>query len=184
MNRNLPLDIRAHILLRAEAGDKYSKIVENVSSEYGRDISKGTITKLLDKYEETKTLLEKSRPGRPNVLDQMDEEAIIKAVEDDPKLTATDVFKDSKLSSSGASLRKIQYSLRNDGLLATTTQSCQLTSDAIQKRLAFANEYMNKPESWQRIIFSDESGLFPFKAGKGRHSHQCLKAALRGIMTK
>ena len=49
--------MRAHILLRAQAGDSYRKIVEDVAKMYKRNISTGAITKIRDKYEETESLL-------------------------------------------------------------------------------------------------------------------------------
>lgn len=166
MSDELPLDVRAHILLRAQAGDKYENIVENVAHKYNRNISKGTITKIRDKYEETESLLDKPRSGRPPLFDQMEVEEIITAVENDPKMTAVDVCNDPYLNKPSASLSTIEHLLNEHGLIATTAHPQQLSQDTIDKRLTFAREYIKKPEVWPKIIFSDESDLFPYKSGK------------------
>jgi len=64
MNRTLPFDVRVHTLLRAQAGDKYENMVE-VACEFDRKVLKGSITKIRDKYEETKSLIDKHRLGHP-----------------------------------------------------------------------------------------------------------------------
>ena len=122
MHRERPLDVRADILLQVQAKDKYDDIINFIEEEHGEKISKGTITNIKRKHEETKCLLDKSKSGRPKLLDSMDEEPIIEAVELNPKLTAHDVYKDKTLNASNVSLRKMQYLLKDHGLLATTTQ--------------------------------------------------------------
>jgi len=95
----------------------------------------------------------------------MEEEKIVTAVENDPKMTAVDVYNDPKLNKPNASWSKIQHLLNDHGLLATTTHPKQLKPDTIDQRLIFAREY-KKPEVWPKIIFTDESDLFPYKSGK------------------
>ena len=166
MNCNLSLNIRADILLQAQAGIKYENIVENVAHDHKKNISKGIITKIRDKYDDTNTLIDKPRPGRPKLLEPEEEKAIIRAVKKDPKLTAVDIYNDPELNQPNASIRTIQYLLKEYGLEATTTQPQKLSPEAIEQRLAFANKYMNEPDIWPKIVFSDESDLYPYKAGK------------------
>ena len=140
MDSNLPSHVRAYILGQAENDVAYKTIVQNVESTYGRTISRGTISKIRDKFEEFKTVEELPRSGRPRIFGSEEEQAIVTAVEEDPKMTATDVFIDGDLNKANASLRTIQYLLNKNGLEATTTQPTQLTPERIQKRLDFAEE--------------------------------------------
>jgi len=166
MNQNLPVDIRAEILRAAWAHEKYDDIVAHIQTDFGKKISKGTITKTLDRYDDTGSLLDKPRSGRPNSLTQEDEMAIVDAVENDPKLTAKDVYYDNDLNKSNVSLRKIQYLLNDHGLKATTTQPKQMPERALAIRLKFAQEYVKNPQFWSKVIFSDECDLYPYKSGK------------------
>ncbi len=55
-NRYLPLEVRSFIIGQAENEKPYREIVSNVEQKYGRIISKGTISKISAKFEETKTV--------------------------------------------------------------------------------------------------------------------------------
>jgi len=55
-------------LLQAQSNVNYEDIVENIAIDDGRNISKGTVTQIRDKYEETESLIDKPRCGRPKLL--------------------------------------------------------------------------------------------------------------------
>ena len=114
----------------------------------------------------TGSLIDKPRCRRPKLLSSIEEKEIVRAVERDPKLTAVDIFNDPKLNEFNASIRTIQYLLKDQSLEATTTQPLQLTQDAIDLRLDFANKYMKELSLWPKRVFSDESDLYPYKGGK------------------
>ena len=166
MHRELPLDVRACILLQVQAKDKYDDIINFIEEEHSEKISKGAITNIKRKYEETKYPLDKPRSGRPKLLYPMDEEAIVEAVELNPKLTAHDVYKDKTLNASNVSLRKMQYLLKDHGLLATTTQPKKISANALEDRLSFAENMPKYLSFGIRVVFSDESDMFPYKSGK------------------
>jgi len=88
-------------------------IVENVAHDHKKNVSKGTITKIRDKYDDTNTLINKPRSGRPKLLEPEEEKVIVRAVKKDPKFTAVDIYNDPELNQSNASIRTIQYLLKD-----------------------------------------------------------------------
>jgi len=151
MNCNLSPRIRADILLQAQSNVIYENIVENIACDHGRNISEETITKIKDKYEETESLINKPKSGRPKLLSPLEKKAPIRAVEKDPKLTAVDIYNDTKFNESHVSIRTLQYLLKAYGLKATTTQPLQLPQEGVELRLDFANKYVKEFSFWPKI---------------------------------
>jgi len=84
-SRHLPSNIRNYIVAKAEASEPYQNIVESVEEKYGRIISKGTITKLKEKFEETKSTDDLPRSSRPRIFTESQERALIEAFFKRPK---------------------------------------------------------------------------------------------------
>ena len=120
-SRPLPSPIRNYIASQAEINIPYTNIVHSVEQKYDRTVSRGTITKIKVKFEETKSTSDKPRTGRPRIFteDQVDE--IVQVVEGDRNLTAVDIERDAYLNHPGASLTTIKNRLTERGLRASSS---------------------------------------------------------------
>lgn len=165
-SRRLPIDVRNYMAIQAETGVSYSNIVENVAQKYNRTIYKGTISKIVAKYQETGATEDLPWEGRPRSLSQNQEEAIVEAVKNDHKLTAVSVARDKKLNKAKVSPQTILNILAQEGLNASISAPKSFSLTAIDKRLLFAKKYVNNAEIWRSITFSDEADLFSYKSGR------------------
>jgi transposase len=165
-NHYLPIHIRSYIVAQVESGVSYTNIVEKVQLKHGKKVSKGTITKIYSKFQETGTIEDLPKSGRPHIYTLDQEMEIVEAVKNDRKLTSVDIARDPTLNKSNVTDRTIQNILNREGLFARTTQPIIISEASIEKRLAFANKYIAQPQVWPTIVFSDESDLFPYKSGK------------------
>ena len=162
----LPCYVRSYILALKESGEKYATIVEKVAEKYDRNISTGTITKIGNKFENTNSVADLPKTGRPRIFTEEEEESIIMTVLEDRKTTAVDIYRDPKLNKSNATERTIQNVLSRDGLMASARLPEYIPPDSKHQRLLFAEKYSKEPNIWSKVIFSDESDIFPYKAGK------------------
>ena len=162
----LPLDIRAYIIAQAENGLKYNNIIENVQQKYDRAIYKGTISKIIQKFRETGYIEDKPKTGRPNIFNDLEKQAMVQAVENDRMLTGIDVHRNYTLNNHDASVRTVQSIIKEAGLIASTTCPISISEASIERCVSFANDHLREKGVWSRIVFSDESDLFPYKSRK------------------
>jgi len=165
-NRYLPPNIRNYIATQAEEGEKYSKISEKVERKFHRTVMKGTISKIFSKFKETGSTEDLPRSGRPNLFTEEEQKDIIKASKKDRKLTATDISRDGKLNKPKASPQTICNLLNKEGLITSSSLPTYIPEKVIDKRLALALHYDKTPEIWNKVVFSDEAELYPYKSGK------------------
>lgn len=165
----LSLDLRYYVVAQAEAGFKYDSIIELVKGKYDKVITKGTISKLRSKFRDEGTLKDRPKSGRPWKKSEEDIAMIIEAVEENPKLNASALSRDQNLNPEGQghlSARHMTRVLNNSGLFDTTSLPQKISQNSMDLRLEFANDSIVKRLDWSRIVFSDESDLFPDRSGK------------------
>ena len=162
----IPAQIRSYIVGQVESGFTYDQTIENVERKYSRIVTKGAISKIMDKFYTTGNVNDLPRKGAPHIYSTQQEQMIIDTVKKDRKLTGVDVARDPKLNKYEATERTIQNILNRDGLKARTSQPRSIAPTSINQRLEFASKFIDQPDIWPFIIFSDESDLFPYKSGK------------------
>ncbi len=164
----IPLEVRSYIVAQAALGIKQIDIVDLVEEFFGLNLTQGGISKIISKYKERRTVKDRPRPGRPNKLTKNQELAIVRAVEKDRILNATQASKDRNLNPPGnfhVSAQTISRTLNKYGLKDSTDVVAQIPQEAEVERYNFPRVEEEKID-WSRIVFSDESDLFPDKQGK------------------
>lgn len=165
----IPLEVRYYIITQDAAGFKQVEIVQKVLQEFKISVSQSGVSKIISKYQEERKVEDCPRSGRPKILSEEEEKALVKAVEHDRTLTANKIFNDPNLNPSGpshVSARTISRTLNSNGLFDSTDVIEEIPEEAIKKRLSFALKCQRENLIWERVIFSDESDLFPNKQGK------------------
>jgi transposase len=161
----IPLEVRYYVVAQVTNGVTYENIMDNVVREFGLTISKGTISNIMSKYRDHGTVEDLPRSGRPCKQTIEEETAMVQAVENNPKLNASQVFKSEELNPKHLSLSTVNRTLNQNGLLDYTSVPQNIREDNKANRLIFAETKASKID-WTKIIFSDESDLFPDRPGK------------------
>src|SRR4051794_33606718 len=107
-NSHLSIDIRSYIVGLVEGGFSYTEIIEKAAEKYSRNISRGTISKLYSKFEDTGSVEDLTRPGRPHIYSKQQEQAIVNRVKSDRKLTCADIARSPKMNKMNAHKTTIQ----------------------------------------------------------------------------
>ena len=162
---HIPLEVRHYVVAQVIHGSTYDSIVDKVSRDFDLTISKGSISNIMSKYREHGTLEDLPRSGRPRTQTMEEEMVMVQAVEYNPKLNASQVYRSEELNPQSLSLSTVNRTLNRNGLLDYTSVPQNIRDDNKTKRLTFAEEKANKID-WTRVIFSDESDLFPDRPGK------------------
>jgi transposase len=161
----IPLEARHYVVAQVTHGFTYDDVMDNVVREFGLTITKGSISNIMSKYRDHGTLEDLPRSGRPRKQTMEEETAMVQAVEHNPKLNASQVFKSEELNPQHLSLSTVNRTLNRNGLLDYTSVPQNIREDNKANRLTFAEEKANKID-WTKVIFSDESDLFPDRPGK------------------
>ena len=165
----LPDEVRLYIVHQAASGLKQKEIVDLVLKKFGLKTTQSCVSKIISKHNKEGTIEDRPRSGRPKKLSNSQELAIVAAVHEDRTLTANAVSKDPNLNPYGDShvtSRTITTLLNDHGLKDSTDVVETISEEAMNQRLAFALHCKEKKMDWTKIIFSDESDLFPDKQGK------------------
>ena len=146
--------MREEIILLRNKGRSYRQIGADLKLNYS------TVRYIIKKREETGSVENKARSGRPKKLSTRDRRQIVRSVQNKPFTSAQSLANDIA-SSSGKVVcaQTVRNVLHNVGLHGRTARKKPFISEANrEKRLTFAKEYVNRPiEFWKNIIFSDES---------------------------
>lgn len=167
--RDIPPEVRFYIVALDAAGHKQVDIVDMVSEKFPTTVSQSAVSKIISKYKEEGKVEDRARCGRHKKLSEDQELAMVKAVEKDRTLTASRVFRDKKLNHPGpshVSARTISRTLNDHGLIDSTDLVAHVSEDCVELRLLFALKCQKKQLKWEKVIFTDESDLFPDKQGK------------------
>jgi hypothetical protein len=165
--RLLSDELKFFVMARAQEGDIYKEILEKVKKKNSKQISFGTITKILQKHGETDDIKNRWKGSRPQLFNAKETKSIVKAVKKNRLLTAVDVSANKKLNVHKASARNIQRVQRKQGLLPTTNVTQRISRKNEVKRVDFAELHLpQNSDFFEKIVFSDESDLFPQKCGR------------------
>jgi len=122
----IPLEVRYFIIAQNTAGYKQLEIVDQVLKEFGISVSQGSVSYIISKYTEDKTVEDRSRSGRPKKLSKEEERALVKAVESDRTLNATRLFGDPKLNPPGPLTSQLDLFRGPSTLMACLTRQILL----------------------------------------------------------
>ena len=120
--------------------------------------SENTVSLWLKRWEETRSLEDSERSGRPRCTDEETDVAIEECAEEKKRTVPKDIKKELQL---GCSARTIRRRLDEVGLFGRVGAT-EYVYDArdIQRRLSFAEGYANwTVADWDRVIFSDETHI-------------------------
>lgn len=147
---------------------KEGKSFRNIAKDVGRQYS--SVQRVINNFKSTGIYTSKPRCGRPPKLSSRERRDLIKQVKVNPRLTASQLSENTMVKFDknicADAVRKI---LKKAGYRGRVSRKKPFISRVNRlKRIAFANEYVNKPpDFWKRIIFSDESKFCIFGI-KGR----------------
>ncbi len=96
--RLLSDELKFFVMARAQEGDIYKEILEKVKKKNSKQISFGTITKILQKHGETDDIKNRWKGSSPQLFNAKETKSIVKAVKKNRLLTAVDVSANKKLN--------------------------------------------------------------------------------------
>ena len=126
------------------------------------NVSRGTVTKICQRVEETQTVQRKPIPGRPRKTTKRQENAIVRHNKQDPNRSATDAV-DYAGTVCGVKISKwTARRILNRARWFARKPACKpLTKKVHQRaRLKFARAYKHWNEwEWARVLWSDETKI-------------------------
>lgn len=146
--------LRARIVTLHDEGKTLREIGKIVKRPFS------TVRYIINKYKITGSVENLPRSGRPKILNDREERAILKEVQKDPKISAqtlaSNIAEAKGKSVCAETVRKV---IRNAGYNGRVARRKPFISEQNRvKRLEFASEYLKKPvEFWKSVLFSDES---------------------------
>ena len=151
----LPLEEkeRAAIVVLHHAGWLAKDIAESIKC------SERTVSLWLNRFEDENSLSNHPRSGRPYSLDKDASNSIIQFSGEHHTAEPKDIRRELQLP---VSARTIRRELNTAGLFShVQATEHNFTEFDIQRRLAFANEYLHHNEAWwSRVFFSDETHFY------------------------
>ena len=182
MPRNTKVDAetRTRAVVLVEEGYSY----RDVGTRLG--ISHKTVFRLVKKYRETGSIVDKPRSGRPRVTTEREDRVLVRRSLGDHRLTSPELR--AKMEDDHGvhvSSRTVRSRLFSAGLRGCVAAKKPLLRDpTICKRLAFAREHRNWTiEQWNSVLWADESSFQLFCGAKRayvrrrvgeKYSRQCI----------
>jgi transposase len=147
----LSIDVRQQIVDMFKKGENHCNIARTLN------IGRTTIRKVCLKFQETGSVFDKKRSGRPKKLTERDTRILCRTSTQDPFRTARQVIMASGINTT-ASIRTIQSYLTNCGLPGRIAERKTLISDRnMKRRVTWCKAYNNwDTAQWKYVIFSDE----------------------------
>ena len=150
LNKEIPESIRLEIVhwkRQGLSGSEVSQIVHRPPS---------TCNTIYRKWQETGTVKNKSRSGRPPKLSESEKEMIIETIKANPDFSVSQVIEESKVDTSKTTgwraLKAHGFNCR------VSKEKWAVTEIQRRDRLRWAKRYIHMPqEYWFRVVFTDES---------------------------
>lgn len=122
--------------------------------------SRSTIHSIIDRYGERKTLVNKSRNGRPRKIDEHVGRIIIRKIKRNPRISAEKIVAElqqyNEINVCASTVRNFLRSNEYHGRVAR--KKFYVSETNRKKRLEFARQHVNTSMNfWNRVIFTDES---------------------------
>lgn len=123
------------------------------------NISKSTVGNIISRFKKDQ-IETKARSGRPKILNDNDERAIMRMVVADPRISAPKLSTIMSTSyNKNVCAQTIRQTIKNHGLNGRIARKKPFVSEVNRKkRLIFAKEHKHHgDEFWDTVLFSDES---------------------------
>ena len=165
----IPDHIRLKILRLRSKGKLISEIVAALKEEDDFPVHRNSVSKFLARFQESRSLSDQPRPGpKPQHVNETVRLFIDSQMEQNDETTATDlqraIFERFELD---FSLTKVKRLRRANGWIPTGTRYCQLVREVNRaKGLEFCQRCLDTGESFDDVIFTDESSIFMENHGK------------------
>ncbi|XP_057299461.1 uncharacterized protein LOC130630079 [Hydractinia symbiolongicarpus] len=164
----LPKYFRQRIINLKQKRMTYTQISKIIEEEDGKKISRQTISKIVQRFNETKSLAPKRKSGRKRKLTLDHHNFIDKCYENNDELTSVDVQKlvksEFQLDVSSSCIRQARQKI---GWTLTGPRYCQLVRVPNQVlRLEFCQKLLRTNEQFEDVIFTDESTIMMDNHGK------------------
>ena len=154
------------------------KIIIRLHQDYksDREIAKivsrprSTIKSIIKRFTATGEVLSQPRPSRPSKVTDRLRRTILRAVEANPKISATNIATNIATTRNvNITPQTVRNVLHNDGYHGRSSRRKFFVSNPNKaKRLKFARGYATEPETfWNKVIWSDESKFELFRS-KGK----------------
>lgn len=137
------------------------------------NLKKSTVQTIIKNFQKYGNFESKARTGRPRILDNRTDRAIIRCIQENSKQSAVEINRKLRTDLGVvASDQTVRRSIKRNGYNNRVARKKPLLRDVnIQKRLEYAQKYQNihvtDPTFWERVIFTDECKFMVF-GGDGR----------------
>jgi transposase len=137
---------------------KYKLGVTQRRIAFEEGVPRGSISGIIQRYEDQESARSKPRPGQPSVLTDRLKRLLFRSIEQNPFITLSQLRTEAGLT---VTTKTLATWLRKEGIKHDRAlRRPLLTPEAAAKRLEFARLHYRKPPSyWKRWIFSDETTI-------------------------
>lgn len=149
----IPVPIR-ELIIKLRKDGKSLRVIAGIVNK-----SRSTVQYIINKYQQTNSLENRKRTGRPTKLEHHHERAILKVIRSEPKTSARKL---ANMIHNDYGVKVVPQTIRNvlkkSGYNGRTARRKPFISKINkQKRMDFAKAHMYRPrEFWNSVIFSDE----------------------------
>jgi len=177
--KQIPISVRDRVIEEWLGDENGHKSLGNVAKILS--MNKGTIQKIVEKFQSTGSVLDLPRSGRPQICSPREKKSIVRMVKKAPKSTAQEIATQSMVDT-GKSVSRftIRRILKNDGFRCCRARNKPLINlKNRQKRLEFARRYIKEPDTfWESVLVSDECRFPIFSDGPQNVYRQKSQALL------
>jgi len=157
------------IVFRRQQGLSYDQIIIDFEEEFGRPVTEGAISKIMDKFNRTQSVQNFDSPGRPLIYSARDKRDLARVSITNQGQSLRDIANNELLNPAGASKSTIQRTLVDSGIktIVEPKRLSFMESIDLKNRKSFAKGHLEWTlDDWKRVFFLDEADLLPTYQGK------------------
>lgn len=159
-------ELRWYIVDQKLQGTRATVIKSKALSKFHRSISFTTILATWERYTRTGSIDYEEPAGRPKIMNEREERRLVRTFLSQPGTSIKSVIKNQNqvpIAKQPVSRRTVRRTLRRRKLVPrVSSKGSEIVKVNQKKRLQFANDHVHwTVDDWSRIVFSDESKLFP-----------------------
>jgi transposase len=152
--------LKRRVVAAHESGEGYKKLAKRFNLHHS------TVRSIVHKWKRDKTTRPAPRSGRPRKISARTARNLVRAVTEDPTVTARDL--QQQLIQSGIRVHKstVQRALKRNGLRGCIARKKPLLKKQHRDaRLQFALTHLSHPDTyWQRVLWTDETKIELFSS--------------------
>ena len=159
--KELSSDMRSRIIAKHREGHSIREIGKLLI------IPKSSVCNIIKKWKMFRTTANKQRSGAPRKLNERTRRTIVRAINKDPRITATALTKElAEVDSVKVHPETVRRALRSFGLNGRVARKKPLLKQRHKTvRLNFARKHITKPQTfWNNVLWSDETKIKRFES--------------------